>query len=140
MPASVADLLTAGRLEHVPADPATARTRLERAEQHLTTAASLVDVDNEVAYASLYDAVRKAVTAHMLANGLRALGRPRAHEAVGDYAIARIPDPSGAVDEFHRLRKRRNRSEYDDMVFGRLDVEHDLEVASRIVAAVRSDL
>lgn len=46
---TVADLLTAGRLEPVPADPATATARLARADQHLLTAASLVGHDNEVA-------------------------------------------------------------------------------------------
>lgn len=133
-------MLAIGRLEQVPADPATAQARLLRADQHLTTAAGLVGIDNDVAYTSLYDAARKAITAHMLAHGLRAPGKTGAHQAIGDYALERVPDPSGAVADFQRLRKRRNRSEYDDILIGYLDVAADLEVAKRIVAAVRTDL
>ena len=68
---TVDDLLRSGRLEVVPADRATALVRLARAEQHLETATALVGHDNEVAYGSLYVAVRKAVTALRLANGFR---------------------------------------------------------------------
>lgn len=137
---SVADLIRIGRLERVPADRPTALSRLERAEHHLATAAALVGQDNEVAYGSLYDAARKAVTAHMLANGLRAPARPGAHEAVGIYALDRVPDPTGSVSEFQQLRRRRNKSEYDDIYFGRLDVEVDLQHARNIVAAVGASL
>lgn len=140
MPLTIADLLRAGRLERVPADRGTALSRLARADQHLVTAAALVGQDNEVAYGSLYDAARKAVTAHMLAHGLRATSKPGAHEAVGAYALEAVPDPTGSVLEFQQLRKRRNRSEYDDIVLGRQDVELDLQHASDIVDAVRAAL
>lgn len=122
---SVAELLRSGRLEVVPADRATAAVRLARAEQHLDTAAALIGHDNEVAYGSLYDAARRAVTAHMLANGLRAPAKPGAHEAVGIYAVIRLTDPSSSVLQ----RLRRNRSEYDDIIVGRQDVETDLQHA-----------
>jgi hypothetical protein len=88
VPPTVADLLTAGRLEPVPADFATALARLARAEQHLATAAALAGRDNDVAYTSLYDAARKAVTAHLLANGLRVPARPGAHEVVSSSRCA----------------------------------------------------
>lgn len=141
MPQTVADLLRAGRLEPIPADPATAAARLAKAEQHLSTASRLAGDDNEVAYGSLYDAARKAVTAHMLAHGLRApAGKPGAHEVVGLYAVERVVDPSGSVREFQRMRRRRNKAEYDDIVLGRLDVEADLDYARRIVDAVRATL
>lgn len=137
---TVAELLTAGRLEPVPADPATATARLARAEQHLQTAARLVGQDNEVAYGSLYDAARKAITAHMLANGLRAGMSAGAHAAVGIYALERVPDVTGSVREFQRLRRRRNKSEYEDLFFGAQDVTTDLQHATNIVRAVRASL
>ena len=135
---TVADLLASGRLQSVPADSAAAHLRLSRSEQHLMTAASLLGQDNEVAYGSLYNAARKAVTAHMLARGLRASGTAGAHAAVGIYAIERVPDPTGSVHEFQRMRRRRNNSEYDDMVFGSQEVAVDLQHAENIVAAVRA--
>jgi hypothetical protein len=76
----------------------------------------------------------------MLANGLRAPAKPGAHESVGAYAVERVPDPTGSVREFQRLRRRRNRSEYDDITFGRREVEADLLLANDIVSAVRSSL
>ena len=133
---TVADLMAAGRVQSVPADSAAAKLRLSKAEQHLMTAARLLGQDNEVAYGSLYDAARKAVTAHMLAHGLRASGTTGAHAAVGIYAIERVPDPTGSVHEFQRIRRRRNKSEYDDMVFGSQEVAVDLKHAKNIVAAV----
>lgn len=137
---TVADLVRAGRLEVVPADRASALVRLARADQHLATAAALIGQDNEVAYGSLYDAARKAVTAHMLANGLRPPAKPGAHEAVGIYAVSRLTDATGSIGQFQRLRRRRNRSEYDDIIIGRQDVEVDLQHARDIVAAVRAAL
>ena len=133
-------LVASGRLERVPADLATARVRLGRAEQHLTTAAGLLGQDDEVAHGSLHDAARKAITAHMLANGLRATNRAGAHEAVGRYAVAVLPAADGSVARFDRMRRRRNRSEDDDLVLGGRDVQTDLEHARAIVAAVSAAL
>ncbi len=93
-----------------------------------------------MAYSSLYDAARKAVTAHMLANGLRVPAKPGAHETVGLYAAEKVPDPTGSVQEFQRMRRRRNKSEYDDIVLGAQDVAADLVHAGHIVEAVAADL
>jgi hypothetical protein len=136
----ISELLAAGRLEIVPADRAVAELRLERASHHLTTAGALIIVDAEVAYNALYDAARKSVTAHMLAYGLRAPSGVGAHEAVGIYAIERIPDATGSVAQYQRLRRTRNRSEYNDFILGRAQIEADLRHATNIVAAVRAAL
>ncbi len=80
---SVQQVLDSGRLQEVPADREAALARLQRAVQHLETAQALVGRDNEVAHGSLYDAARKAITAHVLAHGLRATARARAHGASG---------------------------------------------------------
>lgn len=135
---TVADLLSSGRLEAVPPDDRTAVQRLKRAEQHLKTAAALLGQDNDVAYGSLYDAARKAVTAHMLAHGLRAPGRAGAHEAVGIYAAERITNATASATEFQRIRRWRNKSEYEDLSFGAQDVAADLQHATNIVAAVQA--
>jgi hypothetical protein len=133
-------LLAAARIEAVPADQRSAAARLTKSAQHLTTALALVSVDNDVAYTALYDAARKAVTAHMLACGLRVPSGPGAHEAVGIYALERIPDATGSVRQYQRLRRTRNRSEYTDTVLGVVQVTADLAHATNIVAAVRTDL
>jgi hypothetical protein len=141
MALSVDALLDSGRLERLTPDRRAASLRIAKAEQHLVTAQMLLGHDNEVAYAALYDAARKAATAHMLARGIRAsTSRPGAHEAVGIYVAEIVPDPTGSVGKFQRLRSKRNATEYRDLVVGEQEIVADLVHATNIVAAVRADL
>lgn len=71
LPQPIAALLTARRIEHVPADRANALVRLTRAEEKLGVAHKIAAIDVEVAYVTAYDAARIAVTARMLAAGYR---------------------------------------------------------------------
>jgi uncharacterized protein (UPF0332 family) len=138
LPDVVTQLLRARRLERVPADAGNARVRLARAEEKLDAARKIAEIDVEVAYVTAYDATRIAVTAHMLLLGLRVRGVAGAHEAVGIYAEAMIHTPSAY--EFQRMRRRRNKSEYDDVVIGRADLDADLEHTQAIIEAVRAAL
>ena len=61
-----------------------------------------------------------------------------AHEAVGIYAEVAIADPS--TREFQRMRRRRNRAEYNDVAIGRADLAADLAHAEAIIEAVRNSL
>lgn len=90
LPKPVATLLTARRLEQVPADRPSAELRLSRAEEKLEAARKIAAIDTEIAYVTAYDAMRMAVTAHMLSLGYRVRGIAAAHEAVGIYAEATI--------------------------------------------------
>ena len=134
-------LLVSGRLERIAVDRSAASLRLAKAEQHLATAQMLLGQDNEVAYTALYDAARKAATAHMLARGIRAsTSKPGAHEAVGIYLAEMVPDPTGSVGKFQRIRSKRNGTEYRDLIVGDQEIASDLVHATNIVAAVRADL
>jgi hypothetical protein len=133
-------LLRAGRLERVPGDQEAARRRLAACEQHLASAEMLADSDPAMAYAALYDAARKALTAHLLARGLRVTNRAGAHEAIGVYATTEVEDPTGSVRRFQTMRLRRNRSEYQDVPVGVQEVAADLGHARAIVAAVAAQL
>lgn len=82
LPQPVAALITASRLERLPADRPSALTRLTRAQEKLEAARKIAEIDVEVAYVTAYDATRIAVTAHMLANGYRVRPIARAHEAI----------------------------------------------------------
>ena len=138
LPDAVNQLVTARRLERVPADAENARARLARADEKLDAARKIAEIDVEVAYVTAYDATRIAVTAHMLSVGARVRGVAGAHEAVGVYAEAMI-DTASAF-EFQRMRRRRNKSEYDDAVIGRADLDADLGHAQAIIDAVRAAL
>lgn len=138
VPKPVATLLTARRLEQVPADRPSAALRLARAEEKLDAARKIAAIDVEVAYVTAYDAMRIAVTAHMLSLGSRVRAIAAAHEAVGTYAEAMITSPS--TGEYQRIRRRRNKAEYDDITIGRADLTADLAHAEAIVYAVRGAL
>lgn len=83
-----------------------------------------------------YDAMRIAVTAHMLSLGYRVRAIAGAHEAVGVYAEAMISSPSAR--EFRRMQRRRNKSEYDGIAIGRADLIADLAHAEAIITTVRA--
>lgn len=138
LPAAVTQLIAAGRIERVPPDLSTARLRLRRAEEKLAVANTLATIDIEVAYVTAYDAARVALTAHMLAAGLRVPARSRAHETVGMYGEAAIS--TSGVREFQRMRRRRNKAEYDDIVLGLADLSADLLHAADILKAVSADI
>jgi len=138
VPQPVATLLTSLRLEQVPADRPSAQLRLARAEEKLEAARKIAAIDTEVAYVTAYDAMRIAVTAHMLSLGYRVRAIAGAHEAVGIYAEAMINSPSTL--EYQRIRRRRNKSEYDDITIGQADLTADLTHAQAIVQAVRAAL
>jgi uncharacterized protein (UPF0332 family) len=138
VPKAVAALVTARRLEQVPADRPSAELRLARAEEKLKAARKIATIDVEIAYVTAYDAMRIAVTAHMLSLGYRVRAIAAAHEAVGIYAETMIISPS--TGEYQRMRRRRNKAEYDDITIGSADLAADLAHAAAIIQAVRAAL
>ena len=74
----------------------------------------------------------------MLAAGYRVGALAGSHEAVGIYAEAVIASPS--TREFQRMRRRRNKADYDDIVIGRADLTADLAHAEAIIKAGRNAL
>ncbi len=133
---TIAELVHDGRIELVPPDPEAARTILLEARRHLESAETVAASDPNGAYALLYDAARKAVTAHMLAKGCRVAARSGAHQSVVLYAEEALG--GGDVPQLDRMRRNRNRSEYDVKVFGAAEVAADLGYARGVVAAVEA--
>jgi hypothetical protein len=138
VPKAVEALVTAQRLQSVPTDLPAARMRVARAQDKLAAARKIASIDVEVAYVTGYDAARIAVTAHMLARGYRPRAVAGAHEAVGIYTEAMFDTPSAV--EFQRMRRRRNKAEYDDIIIGQADLAADLEHAQAIINAVQNAL
>lgn len=134
-------LVARGVLRRVQLDSKAARTDLATAQTHLETADRLGE-DEIAALAIAYEAARKAITAHMRANGLRVVGGEGAHARVGEYALAVFDDASLAqrIRAFDRVRRLRNRSQYDAVPVEEADVTFALEQARAIVAAVEADL
>jgi hypothetical protein len=139
---TIADLLHDGRVEQVTPDIAAAWERAAEARIHLASSATLAGSDPALAYIALYDAARKAITAHMQANGYRATNRLGAHQAVGLYAEATLGAGAALphVRAFDRMRRVRNRSEYDQQSITERLLSTDLSHAEGVVAAVEAAL
>jgi len=91
---------------------------------------------------AFYDAIRKAISAHMRSRGFRVAKGPGAHVKTGRYARVAL-DHLGVdehFDEFDVLRDLRNQSEYDARALRQDDVEDASARALAIVFGVERDL
>lgn len=113
--ATIEELISQGEIERVTPSATVTKRLLDDASAHIGLAARGLDDDPSGALQICYDAARKAVTALLTAQGLRATTRG-GHVAVLDAVRAQFND-SGGMEIFgrlHALRRRRNRSEYPD--------------------------
>ncbi|MGH2786433.1 MAG: hypothetical protein ACRDJV_00810 [Actinomycetota bacterium] len=136
------DLVKKGRIEAVEADVAAAKDKLKEAKRHLASATAIADDDPEGAYSLVYDAARKAVDAHMLANGYRtSKSKLGAHEATARYVEAVIGgEYASDARAFNRMRKEQNRTEYGIWHISSSTLKIDSVHAARIVEAVEASL
>ncbi|MCL2467022.1 MAG: HEPN domain-containing protein [Micrococcales bacterium] len=135
--ATVEALLANGDLERVPVAPDGAQRLVARARTHLLSAESLAETDVELAYDALHAANRKALTAVLLAQGLRPT-RQGGHISVYEAVRAQLDPPLGSVlVPYERIRRTRNVADYLDELPGTGDdVQADLPECQAIVDVV----
>lgn len=135
---TVEAMLRDGTLERLPANRDHAVLLIKQAKQHLESANVRAEPDPEGAYAMLYDAVRKALTAVLENQGLRARGGTAHHASLYFAVVAQLDPPLGpALAPFQRMRQRRRQAEYpsyDGPGVSSLDVNEDSSPAQEIVA------
>lgn len=108
-------LLDHEELTQVVADPALAEHLLAAASRHLVSAETLCDSDPELAYAALYDAIRKAMSAMLQAQGLRPTSAG-GHVAVQRAIQAQFGASMGALlRPVNRIRTTRHAVQYPDV-------------------------
>jgi len=132
-------------LERVTANMAAAGDRINDARRHVRSARALADDDTPLATAACHDAIRKAITAHMLANGLRPRGGEGSHRIVLEYARTQLGDviDEDDLEEAREIRQDRALAEYGDFPTRQLNSAHvraAAQVAERIVNAVAEAL
>ena len=137
----LADAIATRDLDRLKPNMAAAGDRVNDARRHVRSARQLADDDPTLAMAACHDAIRKAITAHMAAAGLRPRGGEGAHRIVLDYARHQLADVISTDDlaEAAAIRKDRALAEYGDFAFRQLDADHvraAADVADRIVSAV----
>ncbi len=138
----LAELIREGVLERVPRDRAAAGRDLDAASAHLQSLELVSATDPTGAFALAYEAIRKAIVAHMRANGLRIRGSRGAHFQTGRYALAAL-ESLGVTEHllaFEDLRRLRNKSAYEAVLVENVDVAEAVAHALAIVAAVEADL
>ena len=130
-------------LERVPRDINAAAERINDALRHVRSARKVGDDDVTLGISACHDAIRKAITAHMVASGLRPRGGEGAHRIVLQYArneLATVIDAAD-IDDADALRRDRGIAEYGDFARSKLrpvDVVNAANLAERIVNAVKA--
>ncbi len=132
-------------LERIAANMAPAGDRVNDARRHVRSARALADDDSPLAMAACHDAIRKAITAHMLANGLRPRGGEGAHRIVLDYARHQLAGvvSDDDLDEAREIRQDRALAEYGDFPSRKFNGDHvraAAAVAERMVNGVAESL
>jgi len=134
--AGIDRMLAAAELQRVPPSREQADSLIAEARTHLTSAASICDQDPPGAYALVYDAARKALTAVLENQGLRPTTRG-GHLAAYDAVRAQLDPPLGKIlRPFDRMRRQRHDAEYPPVSAPRLtagDVREDIPKATEII-------
>ena len=132
---TVDELIARGSVRRAEPDADAARRELSAARLHLESAATLMSTDPTAAFAIVYEATRKAISAHMRLRGLRVSAGAGAHARIGRYAVAALH-----VKRFDDLRKLRNQSAYEGLLIEPVEVAEALVHAEAIVSAVAAEL
>jgi hypothetical protein len=135
-------LLDDNVIERVEPDREGASQELATARLHLQSAASLAENDPVAAFAIGYEAMRKAIAAHMRCDGFRVKPGRGHHHRTGRYALAALEgqDAQAHVEAFDELRLLRNQSQYEGLAVERDDIDELLHHARGLVTAVATDL
>jgi hypothetical protein len=141
--ATVEGMIARGEIERVPASRGHADLLMSQAGKHMQAVRAIGSVDPTGAYQLLYDAARKALSAILENQGLRATSRG-GHIAVLDAVSAQLDPPLGSVlRPFDRIRRRRNQAEYpsahgpsftaDDVVRDLPKVQDIIDTAAKVL-------
>lgn len=130
-------LLDRGKLTQVVADLDLAQRLLTAARRHVKSAETLRDDDPELAYAAVYDAIRKALSAMLQAQGLRPTTEG-GHLAVQRAVRAQFGASMGALlRPVDRICTTRHAIQYPDSAtyVDADDVRADLPAAAALIDA-----
>jgi len=130
------DLIAKGLIEAAESDRPMAEQWISDAKRHLEAARAIQIMDPSGAYVLAYDAARKAVAAALLMTGHRVRSRPGSHQALAQYAkVLARETGEPALEQFDRLRRERNRSEYGSRSFGKAEVNEAIRSVGAILEA-----
>lgn len=109
--AEVENLIDDGELEEIEPSPEHAALPLRQANAHLASAPALLPADPPGAFALPYDVARRATSAALAQQGLRATTN-KGHRATQEALEAQLGPNARKVVRFRSLRIRRHDAEY----------------------------
>lgn len=141
----LAEAIATGDVERVPANMGAAGERINDARRHVHSARRIAESDTTLAIAACHDAIRRALTGHMSAQGLRVRRGEGAHRIALDYARHQLAGTVSESDlvEANEIRMDRALAEYGDFAARKLSAGHArdaADVAERMVNAIASAL
>lgn len=141
----LAEAVATGDLDRIRPSMPVAGDRVNDARRHVRSARALAAEDPTLAVAACHDAIRKAITGHMAAAGVRPRAGEGAHRIVLEYARHELADVLDAetLREADDIRRDRALAEYGDFASRQLDADHvrwAADVAQRVVDAVARTL
>lgn len=141
----LAEAVVTRDLDRVRPDMNAAGSRINDARSNVKAARTISAESPTLAMAGCHDAARKAITAHMVANGYRPKKGDGAHRIVVEYARVVLTDviSEGDLDGLDDLKSDRGEAEYGDFAQRRFDAAHlaaAADLADRVVNAVASAL
>lgn len=134
---AVQALLSARRIEAVPADSARAAAFLAAAADRVGQLPLLTS--DIVKYDVAYDAMHDVGEAFLAAHGYRTTNGVGQHEALGRFLRAILDSPPGerAARKYDRFRRARNRSRYTTAPIGSAEVRSAEQAARELLSAAR---
>jgi uncharacterized protein (UPF0332 family) len=122
-------------------DPRQVKQFLADAEKKAVAARKNLEIDEETADQTAYQAVLKASLALMLSHGERPRVQLGHHVAILEFAQKHL-DPALAptFDLFDRMRRKRNDAFYDIAIIGEVEAEEAVRAAETYLPTVAADI
>lgn len=141
--AEIEAMLRDGEIQRIPPDLQAAANDIAQAQLRVRSARRCLRDDPGGAINAAWEAIRLALTAHMLANGLGAKTRRGGfHTATAAYGIAALGplDPEGDLGRLDEAREQRSAVSYRHATPDRDTAQANLVLAKRVVELVRGEL
>lgn len=118
---------------------------INEARQHLDSADKIADDDPLLGIGACHDAARKAITAHLRAEGYRVTSEAGAHRTVIEYAAVALTGivTEDDIDALNQLRRDRHTAEYGELASRTITparVHDAIVLVNRITNAVAATL
>jgi uncharacterized protein (UPF0332 family) len=124
-----------------PVNPKQVKQFLADARKKGAAARKTLNIDEETAYQTAYQAMLKASLALMLSHGQRPRVQLGHHAAIIEFARTHLDPALGPlISLFDRMRRKRNIAFYDIAIISEVEAEDAVRVAEDYIKAVAIDI